>query len=127
MDPGSLRVRCDVPPAAAEVGFYVVPENLEQHRSTQLGDRLAAPVLAEFLQVAVALIGGMDQFVAPCRGVANAQADVAGTEAAKRSTLPPIEGFDGNVPGMRSWAIKINPADRRAARPRASGCRDSRW
>ena len=58
-----LCVGLDVAEAAAQVGVVAHPQDFQQHSAAEFGHRLAAPVLAHLLQVAVAVVGGVDEFV----------------------------------------------------------------
>ena len=48
----------------AEADILLKAKNLQEHGTAQFGDRLATPMLAEFPQFAVAVVGGVDHFVA---------------------------------------------------------------
>ena len=70
-----LRIFLNVLPATTEIGIVVLAEDAEQDGTAQFGNGFTSPVLTQFFQFAVSVVGGMDQFMGPGRKVLHTDRD----------------------------------------------------
>ena len=60
-----LRISLDVGPTTAQIGVVTESEQFQHHGPAKFSHSLAPPVLPQFFQGAVAVIGGVNQLVHP--------------------------------------------------------------
>lgn len=98
VNPRGFGVGGNVFPAAAEIGFAILPDDFQENGPAQFSHSFAAPMLTVFGQIPVSVVGRVYQLVGLCRHVLHAEGNQPRSKAAQRAGVTTVERIDDDVP-----------------------------